>query len=59
MFIVLLIIVANFDKLLELNSEWGIIKKKRGYKCKYDDYEHLKFCDYANNININKIRKTT
>lgn len=55
----MLIKVANFDKLLELNSEWGIIKRKRGYKCKYDDYGHLKFCDYANNININKIRKTT
>jgi len=47
MFIVLLITVANFDKLLELNSEWEIMKRKRGYKCKYDDYGHLKFCDYA------------
>ncbi len=47
MFIVLLIKVANFDKLLELNSEWGIMKRKRGYKCNYDDYGHLKFCDYA------------
>ena len=47
MFIVLLIKVANFDKLLELNSELETMKSKRGYKCKYDDYVHLKFCDYA------------
>ena len=47
MFIVLLIVVANFDKLLELNSELERMKRKRGYKCKYDDYVHLKFCDYA------------
>ena len=45
MLIVLLIKVADFDKLLELNSEWGGMKRKRG--CKYDDYGHLKFCDYA------------
>ena len=30
MLIVLLIKVANFDKLLELNSEWGIMKRKNG-----------------------------
>ena len=30
MLIVLLIIVANSDKLLELNSEWGIMKRKNG-----------------------------
>ena len=49
MFIVLLIAVANFDKLLELNSELERMKRKRKrkYKCKYDDYGHLKFCDYA------------
>ena len=47
MFIVLLIAVANFDKLLELNSELERMKMKRGYKCNYDDYGHLKFCDYA------------
>ena len=47
MFIVLLIAVANFDKLLELISELERMKRKRGYKCKYDDYVHLKFCDYA------------
>ena len=47
MFIVLLIAVANFDKLLELNSELESMKRKRGYKCNYDDYVHLKFCDYA------------
>lgn len=47
MFIVLLIAVENFDKLLELNSELERMKSKRGYKCKYDDYGHLKFCDYA------------
>ena len=47
MFIVLLIAVANFDKLLELNSELERMKRKRGYKFKYDDYVHLKFCDYA------------
>ena len=47
MFIVLLIAVANFDKLLELNSELERMKMKRGYKCKYNDYGHLKFCDYA------------
>ena len=47
MFIVLLIAVANFDKLLELNSELERMKRKRGYKCKYDDYVHLKFCDYS------------
>ena len=47
MFIVLLIKVANFDKLLELNSELERMKRERGYKCKYDDYGHLKFCDYA------------
>jgi hypothetical protein len=47
MFIVLLIAVANFDKLLELNSELERMKMKRGYKCNYNDYGHLKFCDYA------------
>lgn len=47
MFIVLLIAVANFDKLLELNSELERMKRKRGYKWNYDDYGHLKFCDYA------------
>ena len=47
MFIVLLIAAANFDKLLELNSELERMKRKRGYKFKYDDYGHLKFCDYA------------
>ena len=48
MFIVLLIKVANFDKLLELNSKSERMKRERGYKCKYDDYGHLKFCDYEN-----------
>ena len=47
MFIVLLIAVANFDKLLALNSELERMKMKRGYKCNYNDYGHLKFCDYA------------
>lgn len=47
MFIVLLIKVGNFDKLLELISELERMKRKRGYKYKYDDYGHLKFCDYA------------
>ena len=47
MLIVLLIKVADFDKLLELNSELERMKRKRGYKCDYDDYGHLKFCDYA------------
>ena len=47
MFIVLLIAVANFDKLLELNSELERMKMKRGYKCNYNDYGHLKFCDYG------------
>ena len=59
MFIVLLITVESFAEFLELNSKSERMKRERGYKCKYDDYEHLKFCDYANNININKIRKTT
>lgn len=47
MFIVLLIKVADFDKLLELNSELERMKRKRGYKYKYDNYGYLKFCDYA------------
>ena len=47
MFIVLLIKVTNFHKLLELISELERMKRKRGYKYKYDDYGHLKFCDYA------------
>jgi len=47
MFIVLLITVANFAEFLELNSKSERMKRKRGYKCKYDDYGHLKFCDYA------------
>ena len=47
MFIVLLITVESFAEFLELNSELERMKRKRGYKCKYDDYGHLKFCDYA------------
>ena len=47
MLIVLLIKIADFDKLLELISELERMKRKRRYKCKYDDYGHLKFCDYA------------
>ena len=47
MFIVLLITVANFAEFLELNSTSERMKRERGYKCKDDDYGHLKFCDYA------------
>lgn len=47
MFIVLLITVTSFAELLELNSESERMKRERVYKCKYDDYGHLKFCDYA------------